>query len=69
MITASASARMRLSSGPMADTKLCRHFPRIAPRSMYTAPPGRPMPPVSRKIMGNTMLSPVSAYLAGLSVR
>lgn len=63
------TAKSTFVSGPAAEIRLCFHLPRMRPRSMKTAPPGRPMPPMITKSTGSTMLSSACVYFSGLRVR
>lgn len=63
------AANSAFVSGPAAETRLCRQRPGIRPRSMNTAPPGRPIPPMITKSTGSTMLSSACVYFSGFSVR
>ncbi len=63
------TANSTFVSGPAAEMRLCRHRPLIRPRSMKTAPPGSPIPPMITKRTGSTMLSRACVYFTGLSVR
>ena len=63
------TANSTFVSGPAAEIRLCLQRPWIRSRSMKTAPPGSPIPPMITKITGSTMLSSACVYFSGFRVR
>src|SRR5499427_9703211 len=66
---AMAAAQTSVMNGPAAETMASHVRLRSAVRSTYTAPPGKPMPPMTRKTTGNTTLSSRCVYLSGFRDR
>src|SRR5688572_16261423 len=59
----------KLARGPASDIALNQKGLRMRQRSIYTAPPGSPIPPMKRKSNGRTMENTGCVYFRGLKVR
>jgi len=66
---ASSRASSRFAAGPAAETAAPHHLLLSRCRSMYTAPPGKPIPPSARNSSGRPMLSMGWVYFSGLKDR
>src|SRR5574342_432980 len=59
-------ATRRFDIGPASDMALSQNRLRIRQRSIYTAPPGKPIPPMTRKSNGKIKENNGCVYLSGL---